>query len=136
MTNEVTLLVQRTIPVNFTCSDSTGIEKGTLLALTDPNTAIKASAKNQAVAGVCMVEKIANSGVTSVSVCRGPGDIFKMTLSGSATIGDALVLSDGGTNLVESAAVNAENILGTALETGTNGETIRVELNIRGINLA
>lgn len=133
MANEAVLLIQTGFPVNFTVADGTGIEKGAILQMTDPNTASAASAVAQAVAGIAAVEKIASDGVTSLAVHR-TGQ-FKVLLSGSATVGNALVTS-GLANAVEAAAVNAENILGTALETGSNGEYIRIELNPRGINLA
>ena len=133
MTNEATLIVDTGFPVSFTVADATGIEKGALLKLTDPRTASAATA-GAACAGIAAVEKIANDGVTQLAVYR-QGQ-FKLTISGSVTVGDSLVFSSGGTNLVESAAVNSENIVGTALETGSNAETILVELNPRSMNLA
>ena len=46
---------------------------------------------------------------------------------------------DGGAshpNHVIKAPTNEEDILGTALETATDGETLLIELNPRGISLA
>ena len=132
MANEAILIVEQDFPVNFTVTNATGIEKGALLKMTDPNTAIAGSASNDPVAGISYGEKIASDGVTKLAVYR--KGIFKMTLSGSATVGDALVIEGvSNTNYVKKCpnhtSLSGANIVGTALETGTTGETILVELN-------
>ena len=132
MANEAVLIVEQDYPVNFTVANATGIEKGALLKMTDPNTAIAGSASNDPVAGISYGEKIASDGVTKLAVYR--KGIFKMTLSGSATVGDALVIEGASsTNYVKKCpnhtSLSGANIVGTALETGTTGETILVELN-------
>lgn len=137
MANEATLIFETDTPIPFTCADGTGIEKGALLKMTDPMTAIAPSATNEAVAGIASVEKIASDGCTKVSVYR--NGIFKVTLSGSCSVGDALILEGGtiGSNLVmrsqTMSSVSGANIIGTALETGTTGESILMELHVNRV---
>jgi hypothetical protein len=61
-----------------------------------------------------------------------------MTAGGSITVGDALITnaSSGAANEVITAGVNAENILGIALETATDTQTLLVMLGPRTINVA
>lgn len=132
MANEATLIVETELPINMTCANATGIEKGTLLKLTDPNTAIINSGFNDTVAGIAAAEKIASDGVTKIPVYR--GGIFKVTLSGACTVGDSLILVKAA-NKVQNLDIKVKdlmsgaNIIGHALETGADGETILLELN-------
>ena len=69
------------------------------------------------------------------------GGIFRMTGSGNITAGNAVVIdgvatSGTATNKVSAAGVNAENILGIAMETSTDGQTLLVELRPQTVNLA
>lgn len=129
MANEATLYVQTGLPINMTCADGTGIEKGAILAMSDPLTAATSSAANDIVAGIAAAEKIASDGVTKLPVWR--EGIFKVTLSGSCTAGDALS-TDISPNHVAAvgsyATLSGSVIIGTALETGTTGQTILMEL--------
>ena len=134
MANEATLVVETGKPINFTVSDSTGIEKGTILTLSDPWTAAATTADDAIMAGIAAAEKIASDGVTKLAVYR--EGVFKVTGSGNITVGDALITSIGGTNRVEAAGVNAEDIVGIALETSTDGESLLIELGPRTCNLA
>ena len=80
MANEATLWMEYSPPIPFTCTNATGIEKGTVLQLTDPMTASAADGTlGDPVAGICASEKIASDGTTKVSVYR--SGIFKMTAS-------------------------------------------------------
>src|SRR3990167_967352 len=130
MANEAALHVETGLPVKFTVANATGIEKGAILKMTDPWTAIINSASNDVIAGIAAAEKIASDGVTTLAVYR--EGIFKVTLSGSCTVGDALV-TDAVANMVKTApnnlSISGANIIGYALETGTTGETIFMELN-------
>lgn len=134
MANEATLVYQFALPVPMTCADGVGIEKGTLLTMSDPMTAAATTAKEAIIAGIAAGEKIASDGLTKIPVYR--EGIFRMTASGSITIGDALISSTGGANEVEAAGVNAEDIVGISLETATDGQTFLVELKPRTINVA
>lgn len=138
MANEHQLAIQKSFPVSFTCANGTGIEKGTLLKLTDPNTAIIHSAVNDPIAGIAYTEKIANDGNTCVAVLTGPGDELIATASGSITAGDPLMAAasafvnrlysvKGGSAL----ALSGGTIVGESKETCTTGETFRYVLNLR-----
>ena len=136
MANEATLVFELETPIPFTVANATGIEKGALLAMTDPMTAILVSADGtEAIAGVAAEEKIASDGKTKIGVYR--RGIFKMLAGGAITVGES-VISNGSTlaNEVITAAVNSENIVGIALETVADTETFLVELNIIKPNLA
>jgi len=135
MANEHTLMIETELPIPMTCSNTTGIEKGTLLKLTDPFTASASAAAEDIIAGVAAEEKIANNGITKISVYR--GGIFKATASGSISVGDALISAvPASTNLLATAAVNSEDIVGIALETATTGESFLYELKPFTMNLA
>ena len=129
MANEHVLYRETHLPVSYTVSDSTGIEKGTLLRETDPNTAVAISATKQAIAGVAAYEKIASNGQTRLAVYQ--GGQFKAVASGSITVGDGLVSDHTGNKLVSSSAqtgLSGSLIVGMALETATDGETFLYEL--------
>ena len=134
MANEATLIIETELPINMTCANATGIEKGALLKLTDPNTAIINSGYNDVVAGIAAAEKIASDGCTKVSVYR--QGIFKVTLSGACVAGDELIL-DKAANKVDALTyknmvlMSGSNVIGIALETGADGETILMELSPR-----
>ena len=57
--------------------------------------------------------------------------IFDMTISGSVTVGDAVVCA-AEANMVKTAhnftTLSGANIVGIALETGTTGQVIQIEL--------
>lgn len=131
MANEATLDTETVIPIPFTVADGTGIEKGTVLTITDPLTASGPALQHARLAGISAEEKIASDGKTKLGVYR--GGIFKMNLSGAATVGDAL--SSYGSNDVGRApvltGVSGAYIIGTALETGVDGETILVDVDIQ-----
>lgn len=138
MANEATLIFETGLPIPFTVADGTGIEKGTLLQLTDPMTASAADGTaGDPFAGIAATEKIASDGLTKLEVYR--EGIFKLTASGSIAAGDPIATADGGTtaaNKVIKAATNEEDLIGTSLETATNGQTFLAELNPRGVSLA
>lgn len=136
MANEASLRDRYCDPISFTCADGTAITKGAVLKITDPRTASASDGDVDAVAGIAASDKIASDGRTHIGVFR--SGIFDLVCSGAVPVGAAVVThsSSGAANVIAAADVNSENILGTALETGAEGETIQVELNPRGINLA
>lgn len=136
MANEHELLVETDIPTSMTVADGTGIERGAVLKLTDPLTAVLSDGDEDIVAGIAAEEKIANDGRTSIPVYR--GGRFKATASGSITVGDALIThsSSGAANILTTAGVNAEDIIGISMETVAEGETFEYELKPRTNNLA
>lgn len=133
MANEATLMIETHLPIPFTVSNAVGIERGTILTMTDPMTAAAQSAKEDIVAGIAAGEKIASDGRESLAVYR--RGIFKVLTSGTITVGDALITA-AAANTVETAGVDAEDIFGISLESSTTGHTILVELGPRTNNLA
>lgn len=125
MANELKLMIELEVPVPFTCADATGIEKGTLLMLSDPATVSKVSGSAPVVIGVAAEEKIANDGKTTIGVyMRG---IFKAYAGGSITAGDSLI-AENGTNevLTGTTGVSGAKSFGVALETATDTESLLI----------
>lgn len=132
MAYEATLMIETELPINFTCSNTSGIEKGSLLKLSDPMTAAVVTADNDTIAGIAAAEKIANDGQTKIPVYR--CGIFKGYASGSITAGDALAIEGDTINTLRSvnglsaANLSGSKVWGIALETCTTGETFLFEL--------
>ena len=128
MANEATLMWETEVPIPFTVADGTGIEKGTLLKLTDPMTAIAHSGDEDPICGIAAEEKIANDGRTKIGVYM--GGIFKMTTSAAVTIGQSVAAS-ATANKVKAADATCINskVVGIALgASGGDAETILVKL--------
>ena len=136
MVNEATLIIEKELPTDFTVANATAISKGAVLAMTDPLTAILSSGRRDTVAGILAEEKVASDGRTKMPVYR--GGIFKGTLSGSATVGDPLSTESGSLNQLRSAVadigsnLSGSRIIGIAMETGADGDTILFELRPTG----
>ena len=138
MANEAVLMIETELPISMTCDNATGIEKGTICKITDPFTAVKADGTDDLIAGIAAGEKIASNGDTEIEIYR--GGFFKVVISGRITVGDQVGV-DGNSladNLVISnratAALSGSKILGIAMETGADGETILIELRPHAIN--
>lgn len=132
MALEWEILTELEPPVSFTVADGTGIEKGSLLKLTDPMTAIINSGDADQICGIAAEEKIASDGKTEIGVyLRG---IFKATAGGAITVGDGLInnATTGAANEVITATAAADNaaVFGIALETAADTETLKVLLNV------
>jgi len=131
MANEHVLMLQKTFPISMTCANGTGIEKGSVLALADPNTAALSIAADDPVAGIAYTEKIANDGNTQIAVLTGPGDELKGIASGSISIGNPLVTAVGPTNNYLSAgAISGSSTIGYSKENASAGETFKYILSI------
>ena len=133
MANEAVLVYETSLPVSFTVSDSIGIEKGTVCVMSDLMTAAAATLSGAIIAGILAEEKIALDGKIKIPIYR--SGIFKVTGSGTITVGDAVGHSPTA-NIVQSVGLNQENILGIALETAANAETLLIELKPMAANLA
>lgn len=134
MTNEAVLVVETHLPINYTCSTTVTIEKGAIVKNANPMTASQSSSANDIVAGIVQSEKLAaETSQDSVAVYR--GGIFRVTVSGSVSTGDP-VTTGATANYVVKATVNDENILGTMLEDGTEGQTKLMELRPATMQLA
>jgi hypothetical protein len=129
MANEATIVEEYSLSPMYTIAD-TGFEMGTWMAMTDPRTVAAHSSANQPVAGVLRVEKISGDGCTQQAVLK-YGRV-KAKISGSVTVGDALVLA-AEANMLKTCpnynTISGANIAGIAEETGTTGETIFVWLD-------
>lgn len=130
MANEALIRDRLEDAIDFTVADGTGIEKGAVLKLTDPRTAIIASAAGDMLAGIAAREKVANDGRTRLSVYR--KGIFDLVASGAIVIGQAVQAAGAPANTVMAAAVTSSGcaILGHALETASDGEVIQVFVNV------
>ena len=128
MADEAVLMVETELPIMMTVANSAALEKGTVLKLSDPFTVAAATADNDIFAGIAAEEKIANDGKTKLAVYR--GGIFKMKVSSTAsTVGLHQVIK--GTNTIgDYTTLDDEKgyVVGRALETGANAETILVEV--------
>jgi hypothetical protein len=137
MANEAILVFETAKPIPFICAVGTGIEKGSFVKITDPFTVAITAADHDAVIGITAEEKIANDGKTKVGVyMRG---IFEAVAGTAGVTVGAAIDSDAGTsaaNKLADCAINAENIVGRALETAAAGETFMFELNPYNANLA
>lgn len=117
-------------PINFTVANGTGIEKGTLLKMTDPLTAAKSDGANDAIAGIAAAEKIANDGRTSLAVHR--RGVFRMVASGAIATGQP-VCSAGVTNMVKyiaTASVSGAQVIGHAMQTFSDQEEGLIQLQL------
>lgn len=121
---------RRSNPTSFTVADGTAIPKGTLLALTDPRTAIKNTASGSVLAGIAARDKVASDGLTEMPVFT--DGIFDMLCSGSVTLGEAVIGASASDDAVMAAVATdtGRAILGTALETGSNAEIFQIEVNV------
>lgn len=137
MALETTLVYETSLPIPFTCADVTGIEKGAILKIADPNTVSITAGDTDPVAGIAAEEKIASDGKTKIAVyTRG---IFKGYAGAAGVTAGMAIITDTGTgaaNELVVADVNSEHIVGRALETATDGETFLFELNPFAAQLA
>jgi len=130
MALECTLHTELELPVPFTVADGAGIEKGSVMEISDPNTVAVTNGDNDKIIGVSAEEKISGDGKTKLGVyMRG---IFR-GYAGAAgvTVGRAIIsdTATGAANELVVADANSEGIIGTALETATDGQTFLFLLN-------
>lgn len=130
MANEADIFFETSIPIPFICANATAIPYGTAVKVADPYTVSISGGAAEVVGGITAAEKIASDGVTTVPVWR--SGIFKVYLSGSCTAGDAAVTADTATfpNFFarQTVSLSGNKIWGSFLETGTNGQTVLMEL--------
>ena len=129
MALELVLVYELEPAVPFTVANGTGIEKGTLLEIQDPATAIKNSGATKDIIGVAAEEKIASDGTTKIGVyMRG---IFIARAGGTITVGDTVGGENATNELIKAttSVVDAQ-CCGTALETAADGEDFLVLINV------
>ena len=137
MALEATLHHELELPVPMTCADGAGIEKGSLLILSDPNTVAVTTGDTDPIVGIAAEEKIANDGKTKIAVyMRG---VFKGYAGAAGVTAGQGIISDTGTgaaNELVNADVNSEHIVGRALETAADTESFLFLLAPFSVNLA
>jgi len=137
MALEAVNVVELEPPVMFTCADGTGIPKGSLLEISDPNTVTITNGDTDPIIGIAAEEKIASDGKTKIAVyLRG---IFKGFAGAAGVTAGQGIISDTGTgaaNELVNADVNSEHIVGRALETATDTQSFLFYLNPFSVNLA
>ncbi len=114
MTNETTLVLKRSEPIDFIVANGTAIEKGVICMLSGPRTAAANSGDADVFAGISRREKIATDGRTRLSLFTGPGDIFRMTSGGGPTIAAGAYVTTSGPNQIR-LATTAEVVLGKGI---------------------
>lgn len=133
MAFEAVLITETELPVAMTVANATGIEKGSILKLTDPNTAIITSGAVDTIAGIAAEEKIASNGITTLAVYK--KGRFKVKFSGTVNAGDPLV-TDTHLNHLKSARMltafdlSTTKIIGYSLEDATTGHTGLMDMSI------
>ena len=137
MALETTLVYETGVPIDFTCADGVGIEKGAVLVLSDPMTAATTTGDTDACAGIAAEEKIASDGRTSLPVYR-EGIFRGFAGAAGVTVGMAIITDSatGAANELVVAPINSEHIVGIALETATDGQSFLFELKPMGVQLA
>lgn len=130
MANEVdivTILEDRMVEV--TVADGTTVERGTIMKWSsDPNTVAACSADGDLIAGIMIVEKVANDGQTKVPLLRrGVCDIVCTASTGSAVLGKRVKVT--GANTIAPAdddtIANITEAFATSMETGSAGERVQ-----------
>lgn len=133
MANEAVLVFETHTPIPFIVTDGNALTKGAVLKFADPMTAAITAGAADICAGIASSDKIASDGTTTLGVFR--GGIFRVYISGSVTAGDGLVTVASYPNFFKTTSglslatvLSGSRVFGIALETGTNGETILMEL--------
>ena len=137
MALECTLMIETHQPIPMTAINANAIPKGSVCMLSDPYTAEITTGDIDSCAGIAAKEKIASDGTTKLAVYR--GGIFKGYAGAAGVTAGMAIVTDtatGAANELVVAGLNAEHIVGTALETATDGQTFLFELNPFGIQLA
>ncbi len=137
MALECVLVTELEPAVPFTCAEATGIEKGTLLLLTDPMTVAVTTGDTDEIIGIAAEEKVASDGRTKIGVyLRG---VFKGFAGAAGTTAGLAIISDtatGAANELVVADVNSEAVVGMALETAADTESFMFLLQPHNNNLA
>lgn len=128
---DTTILTSR----RYTCATSTGIAKGTYLKGTDPSTAAASTATDDFFVGFAHadVNKSTDTAFnTETSITADKGGIYELVASGAIVVGQKVKVATPGNYVM--AALDADvtasysRIIGVALETATDSETINVEV--------
>jgi len=133
MADEAVLVVKLEQPISFTVSDATAFEKGAITGAADTRTVVAGGTSGQKSQGIIAREKIASDGRTEVGVYR--RGIFRSKSSGAITFG-APVIQSGTVNQIAQATLSSaarqsgQQIIGYALATAADNDTIEWELRV------
>lgn len=137
MANEAVCIESPTRYARYTVTDSGTIPKGTILKLSDPNTAA-ASSSTDVYAGIAVMEKLTLDGSTEITAALdGVYDLTSVaTVGGEGAITAGCPVALSGANIVRKA--QAADLLtgaafGRALETATGSEVVRVRIGAVGV---
>ena len=129
MANEATCIETPTRFARYTVADGTGIAIGTMLHLTDPNTAVAHSADADQFAGIAWEEKKASDGIVEITAAL--NGVWDCTDGGGTCTEGEILCLDGTANEFRP-AVAADLLTGTcfgkALEAAGANEVIRVRV--------
>jgi len=131
MANEAVLITETELPISVIVADGAGIEKGTILEMTDPRTGAANNGTGDIVIGIAAAEKILSDGIVSIPCYQ--GGIFDMTVNAGAGVTLGAHVATSGANLIRDATeaeIAAGKSLGIALETGAASEVIQVKVKI------
>jgi len=128
MANEAICLVAPTKFHTYTVADGNAIAKGTLLAMSDPNTAAATSADNDVFAGIAMEAKVANDGITRITAAL--DGVWALTATAAGiTVGNQVTIAGANTIKIYTTLDDEKGyVVGRALETTAGSETIMVRL--------
>lgn len=128
MANEAVCMVAPTKFHTYTVADGNAIPKGTLLAMSDPNTAAATSADNDVFAGIAMEEKVANDGIVRITAAL--DGVWALTATAAGiTVGNQVTVGGANTIKVYTTLDDEKGyVVGRALETTSGSETIMVRL--------
>ena len=128
MTNEAVCIETPTKFARRTVADGTAIALGTVLLLSDPNTASATTANSETFGGISWEEKTASDGLIEITVAL--DGVWDMKDSGSGvTVGQ--LVSVGGVNTVKvctEAELITGDFIGKSEETASGSEVFRVRV--------
>tara|TARA_R100000789_G_scaffold85164_1_gene80982 strand:+ start:1055 stop:1453 length:399 start_codon:yes stop_codon:yes gene_type:complete len=129
MSDEAVPIETPTRFARYTVADGAGIAIGTMLKLTDPNTAVAHSGDGDAFAGIAWEEKTASDGITEITAAL--NGVWDLTDGGATFDAGELVALDGTANEVR-LAVEADiitgSVVGKSLEDAGANEVVRVRV--------
>lgn len=135
MANEAVIisLINGGEPITFNCANATAITKGTLLSGTDLRGAMACGATSSLnnFVGIAAADKEASDGATTIAAYT--KGIFDLTISELAGITNGALVAVSGSNYIRAAVaadVEGGNVVGKALETGSDGEVIEVAVGM------
>lgn len=116
-------------PISYTVSSATTIPKGSVMEMEDLRTMKMVSAADKPLAGIAAAEKSSSDATTSLSVYT--NGVFKMYAGTTGcTVGHQVVSEAGGNTVKNFDTLDNEtgDVLGYAMETATNGETLLIRV--------